>query len=64
MTGYYAMSVVPYENRIYQAGILFKNYRLIKEKFSKNRPDIKIYNATPDSFLDVFPMIKFEDIKL
>jgi len=63
-TDYYAMSVVPYENRIYQAGILFKNYRLLKEKLSKERPDIKIYNATPNSFLDVFPKTSFEDIKL
>ncbi|MDO8496891.1 MAG: DUF115 domain-containing protein [bacterium] len=62
--GYYAMSIMPYENHIYSSLILFKNYRLLKEKLAIEKPAIKIYNATPNSFLDVFPMVKFEDIKI
>lgn len=42
---------------------LFKNYRLFYSKARKTHPDLKIFNATPNSFLDVFPMITFEDIK-
>lgn len=61
---YYAMAIMPYENHIYSSLVLFKNYRLLKEKLAIEKPAIKIYNATPNSFLDVFPMVKFEDIKL
>lgn len=43
---------------------LFRNYRLFYAKALKTRPSLKIYNATPNSFLDVFPIINFEDIKL
>ena len=43
---------------------LFRNYRLFYEKALKGHPDLKIFNATPNSFLDVFPMVNFEDIKL
>jgi len=43
---------------------LFRNYRLFYSKALKTRPNLKIFNATPNSFLDVFPMINFEDIKL
>lgn len=42
---------------------LFRNYRLFYAKALKTRPNLKIFNATPDSFLDIFPMINFEDIK-
>ena len=63
-TGYYAMAIMPYEKHIYSSLILFKNYRLLKEKLAIKKPAIKIYNATPNSFLDVFPMVKFEDIKI
>jgi hypothetical protein len=42
---------------------LFKSYRLFYTKARKAHPDLKIFNATPDSFLDIFPMINFEDIK-
>ena len=42
---------------------LFTNYRLLAEKISKLHPNVKIYNATPDSFLDVFPAVNFEDIE-
>lgn len=37
--------------------ILFKNYRLLKKGTSA-----KIYNLTPNSFLDVFPFKKFEEV--
>ncbi|OGM99409.1 MAG: hypothetical protein A2817_03430 [Candidatus Yanofskybacteria bacterium RIFCSPHIGHO2_01_FULL_39_8b] len=52
-----------YEENIANALQLFRNYRLFYQKIKKTKPDIEIYNATPDSFLDVFPMINFEDIK-
>jgi len=52
-----------YEDMIESGLRLFRNYRLLKEKTAKLYPQVKIYNATPNSFLDVFPMIKFEDIK-
>ncbi len=42
---------------------LFCNYRLFYAKARKTNPNLKIFNATPNSFLDVFPMINFEDIK-
>ena len=42
---------------------LFRNYRLFYAKARKTHPDLKIFNSTPNSFLDVFPMISFEDIK-
>lgn len=56
--------VTSYEETIHHAGILFQNYRLLKAKLAKEKPKVKIFNATPNSFLDVFPYIKFEDIKL
>lgn len=64
LTDYYAMAIMPYEKHVYSTLVLFKNYRLLKEKIAKEKPDVKIYNATPNSFLDVFPMVKFEDIVL
>ena len=41
---------------------LFRNYRLFHTKAQKLHPNLKIFNATLNSFLDVFPMINFEDI--
>ena len=61
---YYTLDVMPYEEHIVQSLILFKNYRLFKERLAKTNPNVKIYNATPNSFLDVFPNIKFDEIKL
>ena len=55
---------VSYETLVADTKLLFQNYRLLKTKLSTERPKLKIYNATPCSFLDVFPYIKFEDIKL
>lgn len=52
-----------YENMIASCLKLFRNYRLLSEKIAKPYPNVKIYNATPNSFLDVFPMVNFEDIK-
>ena len=60
---HYAMTIKSYEEQIDQVKILFKNYRLLKAKLAKEKPQVKIYNATPNSFLDVFPFVKFEDIK-
>ena len=51
-----------YEENVAHVLQLFKNYRLFYKKVRKIHPEIKIYNATPDSYLDVFPMIKFEEI--
>lgn len=43
---------------------LFRSYRLFYAKVQKINPNLKIFNATPNSFLDIFPMINFNDIKL
>lgn len=59
----YAMTIKTYEGVIDQVKILFQNYRYLKAKLAKTHPKIKIYNATPNSFLDVFPFVKFEDVK-
>lgn len=42
---------------------LFRSYRLFYAKARKMYPGLKIFNATPNSFLDVFPMLNFNDIK-
>jgi len=52
-----------YEKLAFDTQILFRNYRLLKNKLSHEKPGVKIYNATPNSFLDVFPMVNFDDIK-
>lgn len=52
-----------YEKNIANVLQLFKNYRFFYKKVTKTHPDIKIYNATPNSFLETFPTINFEDIK-
>ncbi len=52
-----------YEKNIANILQLFRNYRFFYQKALRAYPGLKIYNATPNSFLDVFPMIKFEDIK-
>lgn len=51
-----------YEEMVESGLRLFRNYRLLKEKAAQLYPQVKIYNATPNSFLDVFPAINFEDI--
>ena len=53
-----------YEEIAESALRLFQNYRLLKKRAVQLYPRAKIYNATPNSFLDVFPMINFEEIKL
>ena len=53
-----------YEASTAQVLQLFRSYRLFYAKTRKINPGLKIYNATPNSFLDVFPMINFEEIKL
>lgn len=53
-----------YEEMVGSGLRLFRNYRLLKEKAAQLYPQATIYNATPNSFLDVFPMVNFEDIKL
>lgn len=52
-----------YEMNIASTLQLFRSYRLFYAKASKVYLDLKIFNATPNSFLDVFPMINFNDIK-
>lgn len=42
---------------------LFRNYRLFYAKALRKNSQLKIFNATPESFLDVFPMVNFNDIK-
>ena len=58
----YNLTVTSYESAINHAGKLFQNYRILKMKLAKEKPKVKIYNATPNSFLDVFPFINFEDL--
>lgn len=60
----YKLATGSYEQHMSNVLTLFKNYRLLKEKISKTKPRVRIYNATPNSFLDVFPFIRFEDIEL
>ncbi|MBI2064472.1 MAG: hypothetical protein HYT62_00240 [Candidatus Yanofskybacteria bacterium] len=52
-----------YEKNIAHVLQLFKNYRFFYKRAREENPKIRILNATPDSFLDVFPMVNFEDIK-
>lgn len=52
-----------YEKNVANILQLFRNYRFFYQKAQKTYPGIEIYNATPNSFLDVFPLVKFEDIK-
>lgn len=52
-----------YETSIANILQLFRNYRFFYAKARKAHPNLKIFNATPNSFLDVFPMIDFEDIE-
>ena len=52
-----------YEENIAHVLQLFRNYRFFYKKVRKMHPDIKIYNATANSFLDGFPFINFESIK-
>jgi hypothetical protein len=47
-----------YEEILTEILELFRFYRLIKTKFG----DINIYNATKNSFLDVFEKVNYEDI--
>lgn len=42
---------------------LFRNYRHFFRKVRKLYPRVRIYNATPNTFLDVFPCVDFDDIK-
>lgn len=60
---YFKLAKPSYEAQIDQVKTLFRNYRLLKTKLSIENPKIRIFNATPNSFLDVFPMINFEEIK-
>ena len=43
---------------------LYKNYRLFYKKARQANPDFQVLNATPNSFLDVFPHIDLDQIKL
>jgi len=51
-----------YESKIAQILRLFKNYRLFYRKVRRLYPEIKIFNATPGSYLDVFPTIPYEEL--
>ncbi len=52
-----------YEMNMISTLQLFRSYRFFYSKALKVHPDIKIFNATPNSFLDIFPMVDFNDIK-
>lgn len=52
-----------YEMNMASTMQLFRSYRLFYAKAHKTYPNFKILNATPNSFLDVFPMINFNNIK-
>jgi len=49
---------VPYEKSCYFAFCAFMAHRLLKEKMG----DVEIFNLTPNSFLDVYPFKKYEDV--
>lgn len=51
-----------YEDNIVHILQLFKNYRLFYKKVRNKYPNIKIFNATPNSFLDVFPFVDLKDV--
>lgn len=51
-----------YESMLDSMKTLFRNYRLVKELLSSTHPNLKIYNASPGSFLDTFPLVKYEEI--
>ncbi|MCX6735941.1 MAG: hypothetical protein NTZ13_02560 [Candidatus Parcubacteria bacterium] len=51
-------TIVPYEKTCECARITFQTHRLLKQKM----PDVKIFNVTPGSYLDVFPFKKYEDV--
>lgn len=51
-----------YEQLMVQILQLFKNYRLFYNKAMELHPDIKIFNATPGSYLDVFPGIEIKEV--
>lgn len=53
-----------YEDNVAHVYQLFKNYRLFYKRIKKLYPNTKIFNATANSYLDVFPMINFDDIKI
>ncbi|MBI2057841.1 MAG: hypothetical protein HYT63_02565 [Candidatus Yanofskybacteria bacterium] len=53
-----------YEANIAHVLQLFRSYRLFYAKVLKVNPNFKILNATPNSFLDIFPVVNFADIKL
>lgn len=53
-----------YEDTAAQILQLFKNYRLLYGKVKKLKPNVKIYNTTPNSYLDVFPHKEFDTIHL
>lgn len=59
---YTGLFIQPYEERIDQIKALFRNYRLLKKKINIINPGVKILNATPNSYLDVFPKINYDDI--
>jgi hypothetical protein len=50
-------SVQTYEQNLWSTYLLFRNYRLLKRT-----TDSKIYNLTPNSYLDVFPFKEYEDV--
>jgi hypothetical protein len=52
-----------YEGNVAHVFQLFKNYRFFYSKVRKAHPNTKIYNTTPNSFLDVFPHIDLEKVK-
>lgn len=51
-----------YENSMASCLRLFRNYRFFKEKIAKSHPNVRIFNATPNSFLDVFPVVDFDEV--
>jgi len=50
--------ITPYEKQCENARMAFQAHRVLKEKMT----DVKIYNLTPGSYLDVFPFKKYEDV--
>ena len=56
-----SMATPTYENCMASVLQLFKNYRYFYQEARKIYPGIKILNATPNSYLDVFPFVNLDD---
>src|SRR3989344_360691 len=60
--GYERVIVLSYEATMSHVRQLFRNYRFFYKKIRRLKPNVRIWNATPESYLDVFSFVNFKDI--